>query len=124
MEHQPEDANLIQPLSLRLQLESDSRTSINLRLSERITIGRADEGEEHELGLNLAPYEAAQNGVSRVHAALFGENGIIYVEDLNSSNGTRINGFQVNAGRPYRLRDGDELEFGSLRLVVHFARSS
>jgi len=46
------------------------------------------------------------------------------VEDLNSTNGTRINGYKLDAGRAYRLRNGDELELGRLRLVVMVVASA
>lgn len=51
--------------------------------------------------------------VSRHHARIeHGQEGYRIV-DLGSTNGTRINGERVQSGV---LRDGDEIEFGSLRL--------
>ncbi|MEO8397241.1 MAG: FHA domain-containing protein, partial [Chloroflexota bacterium] len=40
----------------------------------------------------------------------------------NSTNGTRINGYRLDSGRAYRLRNGDELELGRLRLIVQVVR--
>ncbi|MEL6310133.1 MAG: FHA domain-containing protein [Chloroflexota bacterium] len=42
------------------------------------------------------------------------------MEDLGSTNGTRINGFQLTADQKYRLRDGDEIEFARLRSDIVF----
>lgn len=54
--------------------------------------------------------------VSRHHARLEAENGIVYVSDLESANGTYLN------GRPLRqaieLRPGDRIDVGTARLVV------
>jgi pSer/pThr/pTyr-binding forkhead associated (FHA) protein len=59
------------------------------------------------------------------HAAIVQdeESKALYIEDLNSTNGTRINGFSLEARRRYRLRDGDELEFGHVRMILRFVRS-
>jgi len=47
----------------------------------------------------------------------------LYIEDLNSTNGTRINGFSLEPKRRYRLRDGDEVEIGRVKIVLRFVRS-
>lgn len=87
--------------------------------TERIVIGRAMEGDTG-IGFDLTPYGAYHFGVSRMHAVLTLHDGYLYLEDLNSTNGTRINGFQVTPKQRYRLRDGDEIEFGRLRTVLRF----
>lgn len=59
-------------------------------------------------------------GVSRRHAVITVEDGSIYIEDMESTNGTRINGFQLQASRRYRLKDGDEVEFARLATQIRF----
>ncbi|WP_354684156.1 FHA domain-containing protein [Cupriavidus necator] len=49
--------------------------------------------------------------LSRRHARIFAEHGAVYVADLGSKNGTRVNGAAV-ARQPARLSDGDEVAFG------------
>lgn len=49
--------------------------------------------------------------LSRRHARIFAEHGAVYVADLGSKNGTRVNGAAV-ARQPAQLRDGDEVAFG------------
>jgi hypothetical protein len=119
----PPTGVLSHPWRILLQIEAENRTTIGLSLSDRIIIGRS-EGEPADLGLDLAPYGGEQHGVSRVHAAFSFDNGAIYIEDLNSTNGTRINGFQLTPMQPYRLRDGDELEFGRARMTIRFVRTA
>jgi pSer/pThr/pTyr-binding forkhead associated (FHA) protein len=48
--------------------------------------------------------------VSRRHARLAFHNGQWYLEDLNSSNGSFVNGVRIY--RPAPLMDGDELRLG------------
>jgi pSer/pThr/pTyr-binding forkhead associated (FHA) protein len=49
--------------------------------------------------------------LSRRHARVFAEHGAVYVADLDSKNGTKLNGISVRQ-TPSRVRAGDELCFG------------
>ncbi len=49
--------------------------------------------------------------LSRRHARIFAEHGAVYVADLDSKNGTAVNGVGV-CESPSRVRAGDELCFG------------
>ncbi|MFM0737946.1 FHA domain-containing protein [Paraburkholderia xenovorans] len=49
--------------------------------------------------------------LSRRHARIFTEHGAVYVADLDSKNGTTVNGVAVRK-TPARVRAGDELCFG------------
>lgn len=55
--------------------------------------------------------------VSRHHARLRMTDGAYRVEDLDSSNGTLVNGSLIQA--PTRLKDGDRLSLGSVELRYH-----
>lgn len=73
--------------------------------------------------LELSNYGGESNGVSRVHAAIHDQDGMVYITDLKSTNGTRINGLLLEPNEPYRLRETDELQFGNLTLIVtHLSR--
>ncbi len=54
--------------------------------------------------------------VSRRHARMEGQNGVVYLEDLKSSNGTFLNGRRV--GEAIEIQQGDEIDVGTTRLVV------
>lgn len=72
------------------------------RLTNVNTIGR-------RAGLNVV----LDNGyVSGNHARIFRQNGTFIIEDLGSTNGTRLNGHQLNPNANYRLHDADEIFFG------------
>ena len=49
---------------------------------------------------------------SRLHARILEENGCIYLEDLNSTNGTFKNGLRMQPYEKRRLEKDDELRFG------------
>jgi pSer/pThr/pTyr-binding forkhead associated (FHA) protein len=58
--------------------------------------------------------------VSRRHARFETNNGVVFVEDLQSSNGTFLNGRRVNEA--IEVRQGDEIDVGTTRLVVTSVR--
>lgn len=92
-------------------------------VGRQIVVGREPDAGNEEAActnLDLSPHGGYQAGVSREHARITYIDGILYIEDLGSSNGTRINGFQLTPERQYRLRDGDELEFAGLRVSINF----
>ena len=45
-------------------------------------------------------------------------NGVLYVEDLESMNGTWLDGRKLEAHRPAPLRPGSIVEFGKIKLRV------
>lgn len=53
---------------------------------------------------------------SRHHARLEAENGIVYVTDLESANGTFLNGRRLH--QAIEVRPGDRIDVGTTRLVV------
>ncbi len=112
------------PWRLLLQMGGENRTTIGIAVTERMLVGREDAQGEVKPEIDLAPFDGLRNGVSRRHAVVTYEDGALYLEDLNSTNGTRINGFQLTPEKAYRLRDGDELEFGRIRMVMRFVRAS
>ena len=54
--------------------------------------------------------------VSRIHARFVEQEGRIALIDLNSTNGTFINGVRLEQEEVASLEDGDELRFGNVRM--------
>ena len=63
-----------------------------------------------------ADYVICDNTVSKIHARIEERNGAIYVEDLNSTNGTLRNGTMIGMNEPVLLKAGDELTIGRVNL--------
>lgn len=83
----------------------------------RPELGEIRIGEDlFAIGRGEAPFTAypadARAVLSRRHARIFSEDGAVYVADLGSKNGTRVNGAAV-AQQPAVLGDGDEVSFGA-----------
>ncbi len=57
------------------------------------------------------------DSVSRAHARI-ALNDRLTVEDLNSSNGTRVNGRMLAAGEKARIEQGVAIEIGAVRLTL------
>lgn len=56
--------------------------------------------------------------VSRRHAVLFENHGSWYVDDLNSLNGTFLNGRKITAGQAAAVRDGDEIRLSDESFLI------
>ena len=62
----------------------------------------------------LAPYiPKAFDNVSRRHAELWVENDSLYVRDLNSTNGTFVNGQSIAPDTKKDLKEGDRVRFAA-----------
>ena len=83
----------------------------------RMTIGRSDARRPERPDVDLTAYGGLEKGVSRIHAAIERSGAFLTLTDLNSSNGTCLNGHRLPPNEAYPLREGDELHLG--RMVVH-----
>lgn len=89
--------------------ELGSSRVIPLPDAGKLVVGRGDEA-----GLRLA-----ETKVSRVHAQLDMAHDAVTVTDLESQNGTHVNGDRIDA--PRVLVSGDVIEIGRTALVYHAA---
>lgn len=55
--------------------------------------------------------------VSRIHAKIRKRDGEYYLTDLNSRNGTSVNGQMLKTGEDYLLKDEDEVDFSQARYI-------
>lgn len=85
-----------------------------------IILGRTDLLTASISHFDLTRYGGHDRGVSRTHAVLrFAEEGI-YLTDLNSANGTYLNGTRIAPNEPKILKDNDELRLGTLPIIIRF----
>lgn len=96
----------------------ESGEVVSLIGRENFTLGRTIEGQAVIPDVDLDKYEAYDQGVSRIHAELrLGPDGL-QVIDLDSVNGTLINGEQIESQDPHPIHHGDILQLGRLRLQL------
>lgn len=80
------------------------------------TIGRVSEGQSILPDIDLTPYEAYNQGVSRLHATVKLEKGAITITDLGSSNGTRVNNVKIPPHKEHELSHGDVIALGQFKI--------
>jgi FHA domain len=85
---------------------------------EEFTIGRAAEGQPILPDIDLTPFRAYENGVSRLHISMKITPQEIFVMDLGSVNGTRLNSKKMTPNQPYPLKHGDIISLGKLRVQL------
>ena len=91
-----------------------------LPLAERneFTIGRISEGQPIMPDIDLSPYQAYASGVSRLHAVIKREGNHVFLMDLDSANGTYVNGKRLNPNVEHTLKNGDVVALGKLKIQV------
>ena len=91
-----------------------------LPLSDRseFTLGRISEGQPIMPDIDLSPYQAYANGVSRLHAVIKRMGNRVFMMDLGSANGTYINGKRLNPSVEQTLNNGDIVSLGKLKMQV------
>jgi predicted component of type VI protein secretion system len=96
---------------MKVVLELQDQPSNIRRITVRhdIVIGR---GSDCNLRLS-APQ------VSRRHCFLRVGRDSVSVTDLDSSNGTYVNGARITAGKRYDIADGSQLALGPIRFIIH-----
>jgi predicted component of type VI protein secretion system len=92
---------------MNLVIEDEAGTrSIVPFASDSIVVGRGAE----------VTFRLADRNVSRRHARFVRQSGVVFVEDLGSLTGTRVNGERITGRR--RLREGDLVQIGEYDLAV------
>ncbi|MDD5018479.1 MAG: FHA domain-containing protein, partial [Eubacteriales bacterium] len=79
---------------------------LDVFVKNRVTLGRSDVCDIYFDDLEL----------SRRHACIVFRDGELFIEDLNSTNGTIVNGIKIGAGR--RLDEGDIIEIGQVKIII------
>ncbi len=89
---------------------------------DQIVIGRFDPDTNQSPDIDLEPFGASDQGVSRRHATIIRRDGSLNIMDVGSHNGTYLNGQRLVAHQPRVLRDGDDVRLGHLVLHIKFKR--
>ena len=98
----------------------------NRALAQLILVGPGESGTSHllcdrpvSIGRGMAnDVIVEETHVSQRHARVFYQDGVFWVEDLQSTNGTYVNGERIEG--PTRLITGDLLKIGAM--ILRFER--
>jgi hypothetical protein len=84
---------------------------------QEIILGREDPVSGVFPDIDLDPHGGHEAGVGRRHARLIMKAGQVYLEDLDSVNGTAVNRQRVTALQAVALKSGDEIRLGKMALI-------
>jgi hypothetical protein len=110
----PEGPELESGAILGLRLVASGEI-LSLLGRDNYTVGRSVEGQAVIPDIDLHSHDAYEQGVSRIHAEVRLESDGIYIVDLDSANGTMINGKPLEPQRPALVHHGDIVQLGRLR---------
>ena len=79
-------------------------------------VGRVSKGQSILPDVDLEPYTAYESGVSRLHARIRIEEHAIWITDLGSANGTRLNNEKLTPHQDYPLSNKDVVRLGRLNV--------
>ncbi len=119
------DAQTTHPASMQSWLSLhiiESGQIVPLVERTEFTLGRIAEGQPIVPDVDLSPYDAYANGVSRLHCAIKLIDGQVYIVDLGSSNGTYLNGTRLTPYTEMPVTDGDIIHLGKLKIQLLIAR--
>jgi pSer/pThr/pTyr-binding forkhead associated (FHA) protein len=68
-----------------------------VRLTEPVIVGRADNKGEYKPDIDLEPYGGEEKGVSRRHLKISLSDNQLQVTDLQSNNGSSLNGEKMDS---------------------------
>jgi hypothetical protein len=98
----------------------DSEVLLPIHIADRLIIGRLDMEGGEAVDIDLSPYGGRERGVSRRHMVLYRTRYTVSLADLNSTNGTYLNGVRLIPHQPRLLREGDEVRLGNMRFHTYF----
>lgn len=96
-----------------------SDTPITLTVRGPVSFGRAPTAQARH-HIDLTRFGAADYGVSRLHMLLHNRDNNFYVEDIDSVNGTFLNGYAITPHQQMQVNNADEIRLGQLRMYIYF----
>ncbi len=90
--------------------------AVNIEIVEIGNVRRLDGATPMDIGRGASGVGLRDPEVSRHHARIESRDGIAYVIDLHSRNGTFLNGQRVD--EPIEVRAGDAIDVGTTRLMI------
>ena len=95
----------LEPVMLQIHQSADISETTHL-LNEDLLIGRASESH----------IRITDSYTSNIHARIYKEKNLTFVEDLHSTNGTFVNKNRIT--RPQVLKCGDTIQIGEITMEI------
>lgn len=111
-----------EPVAVRLKIDEMQR-EIEIPLKKSILLGRVAPAANIFPEVDLSCNGTTKN-VSRRHARIVKRREEVIVEDLDSLNGTYINGRKLAPFWPTVLQDGDILQLGNLLIEIELLKQT
>ena len=113
----PKSQSLLDTIQGRFVIQ-DTQVSLPIPSGKQeIILGREDPVSGVFPDIDLDPHGGHEAGVGRRHARLIIKGGQVYLEDLDSVNGTAVNRQRIAARQSVPLKSGDEIRLGKLALM-------
>ena len=96
----------------------DAGQALRLAGREEFTMGRSTERQPIPPDIDLSAYNAFSSGVSRRHATIRRRGSRVVLLDLDSANGTYVNGKRLGPRQEEPLANGDVIALGKLKIQV------
>ncbi len=91
---------------------------ISLIGRDNFTLGRSIDGQAILPDVDLSRFDAYDFGLSRMHAEVRIDESQTRIVDLESANGTIVNGKRILPNQPVSIEHGDIIQLGRLRLQL------
>lgn len=105
MQHYVKGSNGVQ-IKLTIIEANKTERSLSTIIDKTLTLGRSDECDIYFDDMEM----------SRVHTIISHENGVLYIEDNHSTNGTVVNGVRV--GQKRNLNENDVIVIGATKISI------
>ena len=101
----------------------------NCYVEQRILVGKI-KGKKRQIDLSTFPFIIGKNkdqadfviddsSISRIHARFTLRDGIVYLTDLNSTNGSMKNGIKLQPNELVEVEAEDEIKFGRVTFTYY-----
>jgi pSer/pThr/pTyr-binding forkhead associated (FHA) protein len=98
---------VLEPTKRRIALPTDGE----------IVFGRPDPNVDFFPDIDLTYDDQVRLAISRRHAKICGDGNVHFIEDMGSTNGTRVNTQLLERGQRHMLRQGDRIAMGHCLFV-------
>ncbi|MEM1156640.1 MAG: FHA domain-containing protein [Verrucomicrobiota bacterium] len=109
-----------------IKLPKKLSLEMNVLMNCCLIIGRAPDPPENKVQYSLLALDSVQ--ISRTHVAIFKEKNTLFIQDMNSTNGTYLNvdgaRYKLEPFTPTKLSDQSVVEFGEAVMNIKPSRMS